>query len=91
MLLDGYAYSTAHLARNLAAANHEPEQSAAVGKFLQPLLRERGFPTLASIMSAGAYGDGAGVTNTEVDFGLDRILDGIEVLISAGPSSQDPV
>lgn len=80
LLLDGYAFSSASLARNLQAARTHPVQSASVYEFLQPRL-EQGFPTLASMLSSGAYDDTEGLTGAEVDFGLERILDGIEVFI----------
>lgn len=83
MLLDGYARSIANLARNLEGASRQPGQAVAVREFLQPLLRERGFPILASMLSTGAYDDEGGLTSADLDFGLDQILNGIEVLISA--------
>ena len=78
-LLDGYAHSTAILARDLGARSAPAVESAAVARFLQPLLRERGFAMLDAIMATGAYATGP----AEADFGLDRILDGIEVYISS--------
>lgn len=81
VLLDGYARSTANLARDLHERTAPPVQSAAVTEFLQPLLLERGFPLVASIMSGGDYEDGE-LEDTDVDFGLHRILDGMEMLIA---------
>lgn len=77
-LLDGYARSTATLTRDLAASDRAPVQTRAVTDFLQPLLSERGLPILAAMLASGEYRDShEGI----VDFGLDRILDGIDVLI----------
>ncbi|MCO1577911.1 hypothetical protein M8C13_19335 [Crossiella sp. SN42] len=80
MLFDGYARSTALLARNLAG-NAAPVQS--LSGFLQPRLRD--FPRVASIMASGEYRDeedAAPDLKEDVEFGLGRILDGIEILIA---------
>jgi AcrR family transcriptional regulator len=80
-LLDGYARSIAVLARDLGATPTAPEQGAAVVEFLEPLLRARGFTLVADLMTGAApyaeltYDDG------DLEFGLQRILDGIETLV----------
>jgi AcrR family transcriptional regulator len=84
MLVDGYAFSGASLARKLSAARAEPGQSAAAWEFLLPRLAEDDFPVLGSLLTGGAYGEGDGTSDGDVDFGLDRILDGIETLITRG-------
>jgi len=81
VLLDGYARSVAKLARDLHETTTPPVQSAAVASFLQPLLVERGYPILASMMSGGQYEDDAELPEADVEFGLTRILDGIDVQI----------
>ncbi|HEX3815506.1 MAG TPA: TetR/AcrR family transcriptional regulator [Mycobacteriales bacterium] len=78
VLLDGYARSTAVMARDLAASQRSPVQSQAVSAVLQPMLRNRGFPILAEMLATGEYRDSR---DELADFGLDRILDGIDVLI----------
>jgi AcrR family transcriptional regulator len=95
MLIDGYAYSTANLISKIRVGATEPAQSAAAFEFLLPRLREHGFPNLAAMMSAGAYED-RNVSTGDIDFGLQRILDGIEVLIRtvghpAKPGRNGPV
>jgi hypothetical protein len=55
-------------------------QSAAVTEFLLPRLQD-GFPILASMLAQEQYEDGL---DDDVDFGLHRILDGIEQLVSTG-------
>jgi AcrR family transcriptional regulator len=81
VLLDGYARSVAKLARDLHETTTPPIQSAAVASFLQPLLVERGYPILASMMSGGQYEDDDELPEADVEFGLTRILDGIEVQV----------
>lgn len=81
LLLDGYARSTAALVRDLRTP-HAAYSPAAVEE-LTPLLEGRGAHRVAEFLRAAALGgqsqaDGAG---EEVDFGLERILDGMERLI----------
>jgi AcrR family transcriptional regulator len=84
VLLDGYARSTATLARNINSSNAPPVQSAAVTEFLRPRLAD--FPRIAAIMASGEYNDeeedeAPGLPD-DLAFGLARILDGIEVLVN---------
>ncbi|WP_433891499.1 TetR/AcrR family transcriptional regulator [Streptomyces sp. CA-111067] len=79
LLLDGYARRIAAARRDVRESSAAPVQSAAVSRFLQPLLREHGYPILASMMTENEYDDE--VHEDDVEFGLTRILDGIEVLI----------
>lgn len=79
-LLDGYARSTANLARDLSGAPTSPAEGAAVAAFLEPLLRARGFAFIADLLGGEGYAE-AGFDDGDVEFGLQRILDGIEVLI----------
>ncbi|MBN6041902.1 TetR/AcrR family transcriptional regulator [Amycolatopsis sp. 195334CR] len=75
LLVDGWVRSTAALVRDV----RESEQEA-LNEFLQPLLRERGYPRVAEVLSGADYGE-EGMRDTDVEFGLNRILDGIEALI----------
>lgn len=81
LLLDGYTRSTAHLARDLRESMIQPAHRAATAEFLQPLLRDRGFPLMSAAM-ASQHPEEDRVDDTDIEFGLKRILDGIEVLIS---------
>jgi AcrR family transcriptional regulator len=81
LLLDGYSRSTAQLARNLTESTAAPVQS--VMGFLQP--RMHVFPRVAAIMASGEYRDEEDPTpdlKEDVEFGLGRILDGIDALIA---------
>ncbi|MFG2793399.1 TetR/AcrR family transcriptional regulator [Streptomyces sp. NPDC048419] len=80
LLLDGYARRIASARRDVRNSSAAPVQSAAVARFLQPLLHEHGYPILAAMMTHHEYDDAIG--DDDVDFGLTRILDGIEVLIA---------
>jgi AcrR family transcriptional regulator len=81
LVLDGYAYSTASLLRKVEEAAAEPEQYTAANEFLLRRLRTDGFPALAEVMADGTYGSGS--DTEQVDFGLLRVLDGIDALIAA--------
>lgn len=78
VLLDGYARNYASLARQLGAADSTPVQAEQVGRFLVPRLVEGGYPTVASLYLNSEYEDGL---DDDLEFGLARILDGIEALI----------
>lgn len=80
-LLDGYARSTAALARDLSRSAAAPVQSPEVVGFLYPLLAERGYPLLAAMLVGGDYAQRP--TGPDVEFGLNRILDGIAGLVDA--------
>lgn len=80
LLLDGYARRIAGARRDVRDSTAAPVRSAAVTRFLQPLLHEHGYPIPASMMTRDEYDDAVG--DDEVDFGLTRILDGIEALIA---------
>ena len=81
VLLEGYARSHASLARQLAASDSAPVQSAAVGAFLVPRLKSSGFDHLLAMYTSQEYGD---TRDDDLDFGLTRILDGIQTLIDRG-------
>jgi AcrR family transcriptional regulator len=53
-----------------------PAHADGVRAFLQPLLADRGYPRLAALATRQEYPAGA-----DVDFGLDRVLDGIAALV----------
>jgi hypothetical protein len=48
--------------------------------FLYPLLAERGYPLIAAMLVGGDYADSP--VGPDIEFGLNRILDGIEQLVS---------
>ncbi|MEU4198099.1 TetR/AcrR family transcriptional regulator [Kribbella sp. NPDC026611] len=78
LLLDGYARSYANLARQLTAREDLPVQAEEVGAFLVPRLIEGNYPTMTSLYLNQEYED---ELNDDLDFGLARILDGIQALI----------
>jgi AcrR family transcriptional regulator len=77
LLVHGFARDTAGRLRGPA---EPPEQLDAVRSFLLPLLDQGGYARLAEALTAGQYLTEAGDT---VDFGVDRLLDGITVLVGS--------
>jgi AcrR family transcriptional regulator len=80
ILLDSYARSIAGLANDLAASSAPPVQSVEVTGFLYPLLADRGYPLVAAMLMGGEYVDSP--VDPDIEFGLTRILDGIEQLVA---------
>jgi AcrR family transcriptional regulator len=78
LLFDGYARSYASLARQLGASDSAPVESAAVGEFLVPRLQSAGYERVFAMYTNQEYED---TLDDDFDFGLDRILDGIQALI----------
>ncbi|MCP2342250.1 TetR/AcrR family transcriptional regulator [Actinomadura rupiterrae] len=81
LLLDVYARRIADMRRDLKQSNAESVESSAVQEFLLPLLHEHGYPIVASLMVGDDYSDD--IDDNDLTFGLTRILDGIDVLLSA--------
>jgi AcrR family transcriptional regulator len=80
LLLDGYARRTASARRDVRESATTSVEPAAVARFLEPRLHELGYSILASLMAGNEYTDE--VHEDDVTFGLNRILDGIAVLIA---------
>jgi AcrR family transcriptional regulator len=78
VLFDGHVRSYASLFRQLAASDSTPVESQAVGEFLVPRLASAGYDKILSLYTNQEYED---TVDDDLDFGLDRILDGIQVLI----------
>jgi AcrR family transcriptional regulator len=80
MLLDGYARNYANLARQLGASDNTPVQAEQVGQFLVPRLIDGGYSMLTALYTNQEYEDDL---DDDLEFGLNRILDGIQVLIDS--------
>ncbi|GAA3138916.1 AcrR family transcriptional regulator [Kribbella aluminosa] len=88
LLLDGYARRIASARRDVRDSITTSVEPAALTRFLEPRLHELGYSLLAALMTGGQYTDE--VHDADVSFGLDRILDGIDVLIAQKPPRQSP-
>jgi len=78
LLLNGFAHNYASMVRQLDASDNTPVQAEEVGRFLVPRLIEGGYPMLTALYTNQEYEDGI---DDDLEFGLTRILDGIQVLI----------
>lgn len=87
ILLDGHVRSTVRLTRDIAAGSARPEQAAATGRFLSAVLSERS-PVLAEQIFGSPPPADATPGADEFDFGLERILDGIAVLVDRVPQPE---
>ncbi|MDL4819315.1 TetR/AcrR family transcriptional regulator [Actinomadura opuntiae] len=90
LLLDVYARRIAGIRRDLRQSSAGSVKSTAVQDFLLPLLREHGYPIVAALMLGGDYSDD--IDDSDVTFGLTRILDGIDGLLpgSGNHHTADP-
>lgn len=94
LLLSSYARACGLIARDMDRANREganPETFSGVsyGAALRQLVRPDRFPHLHPILMSGAYtGEADNPIGDELDFGLERIMDGIEHYIKQKTSGQ---
>ncbi|WP_026414506.1 TetR/AcrR family transcriptional regulator [Actinomadura oligospora] len=90
LLLDIYARRIAAMRRDLKRSGADSMKSTAVQDFLLPLLHEHGYPIVAALMVGNDYSDD--IDDTDVTFGLTRILDGIDGLLpgNRGHHTADP-
>lgn len=87
LLLDGYARTSAGLARGLDEGPLTPVQSAEMTGFLYPLLAERGYPILARMLAAQEYADSS--PEPDIEYGLNRILDGLAAQVAGYSPERD--
>jgi len=82
-LVADFARATAGRLRALSDPDSadSPVRAGDVRSFLQPLLAAEGYPHLAALASRGEY-----PAASSVDFGLDRVLDGIAGLLATSRS-----
>lgn len=87
ILLDGYARTSAGLARGMDEGPLAPVQSAEMTGFLYPLLAERGYPILASMLARQEYADSS--PEPDIEYGLNRILDGLAAQVAGYSPERD--
>jgi AcrR family transcriptional regulator len=88
LLLSGYVRNEATLAAELMAAGFiSDEAMMGYSRLLAGLIDPERFPALGALLAAGVF-DRADPPEKEFGFGLERILDGVDALISSrGPRS----
>jgi hypothetical protein len=88
LLLSSYVMSEARLARDLQQeALSNAESGAEVqtfGQAMAPMIDPDRYPALTKALAAGIFDDPVQYDDAISEFGLQRILDGIEVLMARG-------
>ena len=80
LLIDGHVRTVAALKRSLAVGAHDARRYPAAN-WLLTRLEADGLTTMTQVLKAGALDDGQGY---ELDYGLDRIIAGIEADSTSG-------
>ena len=80
LLVSGFVRNDATLTADFAAASGGQQVMPGYGTLLAQLTDEADFPALHRAIASGALDDEDNIDH-EFDFGLERVLDGIEVLI----------
>ncbi len=80
LLVSGFVRNEATLTADFAAASGGEQVMPGYGTMLSQLTDESDFPALHRAIASGALDDEDDIDH-EFDFGLERVLDGIEVLI----------
>lgn len=83
LLLSGFVRNEATLTADIAAASAGGSPTAGYGAMVARLTDAARFPALHRAIASGALDDDDDL-DVEFDFGLARILDGVEALIRAG-------
>ena len=81
LLVSGFVRNQATLADDIAGGSGEAPEIPGLGAAMSALIGQDGYPALRQAIASGALDDDDGVDD-EFGFGLARILDGLEVLIT---------
>ena len=85
LLVSGFVRNQATLADDIAGGSGEAPEIPGLGAAMSALIGPDGYPALRQAIASGALDDDDGIDD-EFGFGLDRILDGLEVLIRSAPA-----
>ncbi|MER7502157.1 TetR/AcrR family transcriptional regulator [Nonomuraea pusilla] len=85
MLLSGFVRNWASLTASMRQAGDQ-RANLRYGSALSKLIDDRRFPAVRAAITAGAIDDDQDDADAEFAFGLDRILDGIDVLTRQSPA-----
>lgn len=79
-LVDGHARSAAEIVLGVTST---PAWAADFGRVLQTVIADNRFPALAQVAAAGAFDKPTPEDQNHFEFGLQRLLDGIDTFIDA--------
>jgi AcrR family transcriptional regulator len=82
LLISGFVRSEEMLLHEMLAAQGSDEPNDAYARALAQLIDPHAFPNLTEVIASGAMADDEGIDG-EFEFGIERILDGIGVLVAA--------
>jgi hypothetical protein len=82
-MLNGYVFWTARLETELAPGTGDPETDPLVAfiTVMHALVDER-WPAVKRVVDAGVFDDDEDTRDADFAFGLERILDGIEKMVT---------
>jgi AcrR family transcriptional regulator len=83
LLLSGFVRNVSTLTADLTAGTNSQPASAGYGSMLAELITAERFPALSRAVESGALDDDDDELSSEFEFGLERVLDGIEVLVKS--------
>jgi AcrR family transcriptional regulator len=88
LLVNGFVRNEAFLAADLQAAarasgSTAEEATFSYSRMLSELIDPQRFPAISAVLAARVF-EGPSVPDAEFDFGLERILDGVAVLVREG-------
>lgn len=81
LLLTGYILSAAQLVVIEPGPEGDGGESASYGSLLARIVDAERFPALHRTVAAGVFDGPDGFTDADFDFGLQRVLDGVDALI----------
>lgn len=87
LLLSVLVRAEAALARDLQATTDDREPTATYGQLLHQLIDPDHFPEVSAAVDSGAFDDQTGI-DSEFTYGLDRILDGVGLLLNQTETTQ---
>jgi AcrR family transcriptional regulator len=93
-LIDGHVRATAQVVVGMARAQQNAgvpnAWGAGFGAALERVVGDERFPTLTRIATSGGFEHDATPSDDDFEFGLRRLLDGIEAYIRSRPTSRHP-
>jgi AcrR family transcriptional regulator len=95
-LVEGYVRSAARFAIDLAQAEQHTGVAAgawgmAYGQLLGQVIDADRFPTLCALVASGVFDRPEDTPDDEFEFGLQRLLDGIEILVRRRAAQPEPL
>ena len=88
LLISGFVRNDVTLSTDIAAARKVVPPSKTYGVILSQLVDQTAYPAVCRVIASGSFDDDDDDFDTDFDYGLQRILDGVDALISRRPRHQ---